>query len=605
MAPHVVAGERDGVVAPEPELLGDRHRRDRVVAGDHHHPDARDPRRLDRLFDLRPRRVDHPDHTEVGKPSLCRVAVDGAVFHPPLGHREHPQRLGGHVLGQRQDGRPPRLVERHHPVLGEAVGTEREQHVDGALATHHQRVLALDALPGHHGHALAGAVEGDGQQLFAALHRGVAVDVGLLAEHQQRPLGGVAGELRGHPGAARQRGGVGDHRGQHGLPRRVGERGDLLARLAELPGQVDALAGHVERVAVDHQRAHGHLVAGEGAGLVRADHRGAPEGLHRGELAHHRPALRHALHAQGEGDGGDGREPLGDHRHRDAHRRQQQHVPGDVALHEPDHEERRAQRQGHPQDLRGEVLQPLFQGRLLLHHVGEHLADAAHLGVAAGGDDHAARLAVHHGGAREGHGDLIAHARRLGEHGVGDLLDGGALPGELALDGLQLGHRHQPQVGRDLVPRLEQHQVARHQLPRVGVHDLAATADLAAGGGELHQRVEGLLGLALLIEADEGVDDDDGEDGDGVAEARQAAGGAGLLAHGGDPDGDARGHQQRAHEGVEKLPQDLHHHRGLRRGRQGVGAKLLAQPLHLLAGEASIEVRAAFAHDVFDRHRVP
>lgn len=40
-------------------------------------------------------------------------------------------------------------------------------------------------------------------------------------------------------------------------------------------------------------------------------------------------------------------------------------------------------------------------------------------------------------------------------------------------------------------------------------------------------------------------------------------------------------------------------------GRQGVGAKLLAQPLHLLAGEASIEVRAAFAHDVFDRHRVP
>ena len=35
-----------------------------VIAGDHHRPDARRPRRGDRVPCLRPRRVDHPDQTQ-------------------------------------------------------------------------------------------------------------------------------------------------------------------------------------------------------------------------------------------------------------------------------------------------------------------------------------------------------------------------------------------------------------------------------------------------------------------------------------------------------------------------------------------------------------
>jgi hypothetical protein len=55
------------------------------------------------------------------------------------------------------------------------------------------------------------------------------------------------------------------------------------------------------------------------------------------------------------------------------------------------------------------------------------------------------------------------------------------------------------------------------------IDDLAAAAHARVGRGELLQRVERGLGAALLVVPEEGVEDDDEQDGDRVAEARQEA----------------------------------------------------------------------------------
>ena len=59
----------------------------------------------------------------------------------------------------------------------------------------------------------------------------------------------------------------------------------------------------------------GHLVGGEGAGLVGADDGRAAEGLHRGQGAHDGVLLGHPAGAQSEASGDDGRQTLGDGGH--------------------------------------------------------------------------------------------------------------------------------------------------------------------------------------------------------------------------------------------------------------------------------------------------
>jgi len=65
--------------------------------------------------------------------------------------------------------------------------------------------------------------------------------------------------------------------------------------------------------------ADGHLVGGEGAGLVRAADRGAPQCLHRGQTSHDGILLGHAAGAQCQACGDDSREALRNGSHRQGH----------------------------------------------------------------------------------------------------------------------------------------------------------------------------------------------------------------------------------------------------------------------------------------------
>jgi hypothetical protein len=114
-----------------------------------------------------------------------------------------------------------------------------------------------------------------------------------------------------------------------------------------------------------------HLVAGQRAGLVRADRRGRSERLHRGQLLHDRVPPGHPLHAESEHHRKHRRKTLGNGGHRQRNP-DEQHVHHVARLVDPrcqqdrrDHDRRHrqdgdAERPAHVADL------ALQRGRLLL-----------------------------------------------------------------------------------------------------------------------------------------------------------------------------------------------------------------------------------------------
>lgn len=61
-----------------------------------------------------------------------------------------------------------------------------------------------------------------------------------------------------------------------------------------------------------------HLVAGQRAGFVGADHRGGTQGFHAGKLLDQCIAFAHALHGHGERPGHGGQQPFEDESHHHA-----------------------------------------------------------------------------------------------------------------------------------------------------------------------------------------------------------------------------------------------------------------------------------------------
>ena len=64
--------------------------------------------------------------------------------------------------------------------------------------------------------------------------------------------------------------------------------------------------------------------------------------------------------------------------------------------------------------------------------------------------------------------------------------------------------------------RLEAHDISWHQLSSRDRHRRASAHHRGAGGRQRLERLHGALGAIFLDEADHGIEDDDGDDGEGV-----------------------------------------------------------------------------------------
>ena len=364
------------------------------------------------------------------------------------------------------------------------------QHLRGPL---HRDQAAARAVLVDGGHALAAGVEGElvDPGVTAPKLLDVGADVGCGDE--ERHLGGIA---------------------EVGLPGRPG----VVAQDGHLDEPADSPVGGGQRPHRPPQPFEGHLldpdlVAGQGAGLVGADHGRRPERLDRGQAAHDGMPVGHPLHAARKSDGHHRGQAFGDGGHRQRHRGEE-HGLGGLAAQQAGEEHQAGgaqaddgQAPAHPGqlDLEG-------RGRLLL---GEHLGEASHLGVPAGPGDDGPPPARGDRSSGEKHGAPVAQRHPLGHrrHLLGRRE---RFPGEGGFLGFE-AHRHdEAGIGRQPVPRLEHEQVAGDHLG-AGHPPLAAVAhDHGFGRRHLLQPCQGALGAGLLHEPQDGIQHHDGEDHSGV-----------------------------------------------------------------------------------------
>ncbi|NCL78379.1 hypothetical protein AIIKEEIJ_05879 [Rhodococcus sp. YH1] len=111
--------------------------------------------------------------------------------------------------------------------------------------------------------------------------------------------------------------------------------------------------------------------------------------------------------------------------------------------------------------------------------------------------------------------EIGAIATLLVDDGFDGLVDGLGLAGERGLGDLQPRGPDDPAVGGHGVAGLEQHDVAGHEFGARQVLFTAVAADAGGVDRHLSQRLQAVLGPALLHVVQDGVEGDDGEDDDG------------------------------------------------------------------------------------------
>eukprot|EP00053_Salpingoeca_punica_P015069 m.137833 g.137833 ORF g.137833 m.137833 type:complete len:1067 (-) comp16613_c0_seq1:133-3333(-) len=375
---------------------------------------------------------------------------------------------------------------------------------------------------------------------------------------------------------------------------------DLLLVERDLADGLESGAGHLkvqQRLVlgvgrVDNEEArHRHLVGGQRAGLVGADDGGAAQGLHRRELADKGVLLGHAAGAQSQAGGDDGGKTLGDGGDGEG--------DGDfevvngalepvAAMHgvaemadvdEPDED-------ADVGDVLAEgvakFLDALLERGLAVLLLADRLADLANLRVGAGRDDNADSVADRDVGAGEADVELVL-VNGAALDGIDNLVHAGVLAGENGLvhtqvARLDLEHAH---VGGDLVADGNLDDVAGHKLARLDLAEVTLVL-LAQDLGRLRlvllERLDGVLCVALLPDADGGVADEDDQDDKRLNESRDLL--ALVLLEEGQHKGDDSSAEQDAHKRVLKLLDDEGQHGLAFLGRQLVGAPDLARLLH-------------------------
>ena len=296
--------------------------------------------------------------------------------------------------------------------------------------------------------------------------------------------------------------------------------------------------------------AHRHFVFRQRAGFVRADHARAAERLHRGHPPDDAFLGRHPPHAHRQHDRDHGGKALRDGRHREADR-EKKHVKRRRMLKQSDEKDNGADHQRARAEPAARLCQALLQRRFRRLLRGDQSRDPSDLRAHAGVRDHAQRVPRRDRRGGKDHVSPVPHRRVFRQDGVRVLFGGQAFAGQRAFVGAQPVRLKQPQIRRGHVPRPQAHHVARHQLRRVHRFLVSAADHPRSWAAQPPQSLHRVLRPALLNQARHRVDDDDGQNNNGIH----------IVVRPLDPRGqkrDCRRRKQDEHHKIRKLRQKPH-----------------------------------------------
>ena len=530
-APKLGTGDEPSARLEDVELARDRTRGCRVVAGDHHGSDMRMPRDSDGGLHLLPRRVDHaddPEQHEIVFDTVRQLDVQGTTGRRGVdaqrrsrdgarGNGQGAERLARKSLVAPRPVAAAIVCQSNRGVLLINVATLCQQDFRRALDEHTQfaRAIGIDV---NGGVSFAFGCERDLGDPCKA-RQILSLQAELARRHNQRTLGRIA--LKPPALVAVRQLRIVDERGGMQRPlEAIAQRrclDDRLSVLAEFALRDIPAAADLDQRITGDDGAHRHFVAGQGAGLVRADHRCRTKRFDGRQFAHDGVGRRHSAHAETESHGHDCGQRLGNRGNGKRHRKQEQ------AEHDVERQRRRAEQAGgehhganaehdDSEALAGTVEFLLERRRLLLGGL-EQSGDAPDLGVHSGVDDHGAAAAVGRDGARKQHVDAIAEAHVGGDR-LRTLGNRHAFAGQRRFIGAKIGVLDDAGVRRDLVSGLHQDDVPRHDL--MGCDALAfPVADHGRfRSGERHQRTHRTLRPRFLKESKQRVEHHDGRDDD-------------------------------------------------------------------------------------------
>ena len=473
-------GTGDGQVTLQQnaQLTGDGGGGHHMVTCDHHRLDAGTTADLNSRLGFRTGRIDHADQSKEGQTvfQLVRGSNSRKLINFLKGHCQNAEGIGAHGLRQR------------FCLLQVTLDAALRHHVESALDD--DDLLAIDFIDG--GHELAVRVEGDLRKtgiLLVQFFLGHAVFMGsqnngcfggitdvllLLCFKDHRAIAAESGALQKHLDSLRI--GIGDQL------RFVHAHGPCLGQ--------------------------SHAVLGQSAGLVGADDGSAAQRFHSRQSSDQRIFLHHTLHTDGQHNGHDGRQTLGNGGNRQRNGSHED-LQGRDLVGKSNHKDDGAGRQRNDTQILAHLSQLLLQGSLGIGLAIQQIGDLAHFRVHTGGSDHRSSRTVGNGAAGEDHIGPVADGRIFCHFGFRILFAGNGLTGQCRLLGFKARALEQTAVRRHKVAGFQTDDIAGNQLRCINDRFLTVPDHTGMGSGHIFQRIQRLFRFTLLIDTHDRIQNDD------------------------------------------------------------------------------------------------
>ena len=465
-----------GIILDNAKLSGYSCRRIPVVAGNHDRTDSGLPAFSQRVRNLLPHRIHHAGQPDKAQIPLCLLR--GMIFRERLigssRGRKNTQRVGSHGTYLILDDPPSLFIQRQFLSILDPGGAATQDNVRSPFGILYNPLFrAVERR-----HHLAGGIKRTLCDTGHGLFRLLLVKSLFLRKGHERRF------------------------------RRLSLNRPVLIRLRI------AAQGHGFRqeLPVSKGSDNRHPVLRQRSRLIRTDHIGAAQSLHRCQPAHNGICLRHTGDTQRQNQRNNGRQPF--RNRRDSKRdRDHEHLQNCAQVsfrshHHIENKDENADENDHHRQLFAKLVQLLLQRRLTVLRLVQNTGDLSHFRPHACVRYQKPASPIGDAASHESHIFAVTQGYLsvlfLPQH-FHKLLYGYRLSGQRGLVYTQRLRLQKPSVSRNHISCFQKHNISRYQTAAGDLLLFSVTDDMAGRRRHFLQRLHRVFRLALLKNSQRGV----------------------------------------------------------------------------------------------------